>query len=275
MTRKGHILRSQENKTSLPELEQMLLAAACGQVKESTSGDGSLARALRVRPSRIVAVGLSCLAFGGTAMAATGAWNPIVGDNDNPATLSSTAVPAELTAALGVLRRDQNDQDRSAEVEATLNGGEMPEGVRLDSVRYLAPAENGEATILLSGVATAPYETAEEPLCVVRPFAGDPHAASLCFDLPMLMSDHARAMFVDVASNSGTAIGLVPDGVESVTAKFGSAPDRTVPVTNNYWELDLSGAELSNAHGESGVQRTVWHDASGAVVPQQPGDGRP
>lgn len=275
MTRKGHILRSKGNETSLPELERMLIIAASGQVKESTAGDGSLGRALRARPSRIVAVGLACLAFGGTAMAASGVWNPIVGNSNDPATLSNTPVPAELTAALGVLRRDQTDQDRSAEVEATLNGGEMPDGVRLDSIRYLAPGDNGEATILLSGLKAAVYETEEEPVCVARPIAGNPSAVSLCFDLPMLMADHARAMFVDVASNSGTAFGLVPDGVASVTATFGSAPDRTVSVTNNYWELDVSGSEMSNANGESGVQQTVWHDADGNVIPQQPGDGHP
>jgi hypothetical protein len=275
MTRKGHIVRTTETKTLLPELEQMLRTAAAGRVKESSVGDGSLARALRGRPSRIVAVGLTCLAFGGTALAATGVWNPVVGDSDNPATLSSTAVPAELTAALGVLRRDQTAQDRSAEVEATLNGSEvLPKGVRLDSVRYLAPAENGEATILLSGMQAPSYEAGEEPVCVVRPF-GDLPATSSCFDLPMLMSGRALAMFIDATFNSGTAIGLVPDGVESVTAKFGSAPDRTVPVTNNYWELDLSGGEFSNANGESGVQQTVWHDADGNVVPQQTGEDHP
>jgi hypothetical protein len=276
MTRKGRILKTRRSEpTVLPELESMLTVAASGQVKESSAGDGSLGRALRARPSRIVALGLACLAFGGTAMAASGVWNPIVGSNSDPATFSDTPVPTELTAALGVLRRDQTAQDRSAEVEATLDGAEVPNGVRLDSVRYLAPAANGEATILLSGVDTAPYETEDEPICVARPFAGDPRAASVCFDLPMLMSDHARATYHDVASNSATAIGVVPDGVVSITAEFGSAPDRTVPVTNNYWELDLSGAELGNANGESGVQQTVWQDADGNVVPQQPGDGHP
>ena len=276
MTRKELTVKTRRTDSiMLPELEHMLTHAAAGQVKESTTEDGSLGGALRARPSRIVAVGLACLAFGGTAMAASGVWNPIVGSSDDPATISNTPVPAELTAAIGVLRRDQTDQDRSAEVEATLNGGEVPDGVRLDSVRYLAPGDNGEATILLSGERASVYETEEEPVCVVRPFGGDLRAVSLCFDLPMLMADHARAMFFDVAANSATAIGLVPDGVASVTAQFGSAPDRIVSVANNYWELDVSGPELSNANGESGVQQTIWRDADGNVVPQQPGDGHP
>ncbi|MGB7684500.1 MAG: hypothetical protein WBL45_01810, partial [Solirubrobacterales bacterium] len=205
----------------------------------------------------------------GTAVAATGAWNPLVGSSDEPATISDTPVPAELTAKLGVLRRDQTAQDRSAEVEATLDGGEaLPTGVRLDAVRYLAPAPNGEATILLSGVDTSPIFTEEEPLCVARPFFGDQRAVSLCFGLSMLMSGDARGLLID-ASGAATALGIVPDGVATVTAEFGSAPDRTVSVTNNYWELSLGGAELSNANGESGVQATVWRDADGNVVPHQ------
>lgn len=264
MTRKGLILRRRGNETTLPELERMLTTAAAGQVKESSRRIG------RIRPSRIVAVGAACLAFTGTAVAATGAWNPLVGSSDDPATLSDTPVPAELTAKLGVLRRDQTAQDRSAEVEATLNGGvALPAGVRLDSVRYLAPAANGEATILLSGVDTSPIFTEEEPLCAARPFVGVQEALSFCFDLSMLMSGDARTTMVDETSNSSLAFGLVPDGVTTVTAKFGSAPDVTVPVANNYFELPLSGLELSNANGEAGIQSTVWRDADGNVVPQQ------
>jgi hypothetical protein len=279
--------------TVLPELERVLTRTAARHVKRTAPGR----RFAGWRVSRLVAVGAACLAFAGTAMAATGAWGPVVGSESHPATLSDTPVPAELTAKLAVLRREQTPQDRSVEVEATLNGGYVPEGVRLDSVRYLAPGPNGEATILLSGVrpsfsansllqvtlgpdgvsnrallvsrAPAPG-TVEEPLCVARPFPGDRQAVALCFGLSMLMSGEAQAGQVDVASDEGTAFGVVPDGVASVTAEFGSSPPVTVPVANNYWEVPLSGAELSNANGESGVQHTVWRDAEGEVVPQQP-----
>lgn len=266
MTRKGSIMRTRET-AGLPELESMLTLAAARRARESKAGGGR--RVAGARISHVAAVGLVCLAFGGTAMAASGVWDPIIGSPSDPVTLSDTPVPAALIAQLGVLRRDQTPQDRSAAVEATLKGGELPDGVRLDSVRYLAPGPNGEATILLSGLKAAPYETEDEPLCVARPFPGIGRAASLCFGLSMLMSDHARASQVDVASDTGTAYGLVPDGVATVTAKFGSAPDVTVPVADNYWEIPLSGAELSNAHGEASVQRTVWRDANGNVVPQQ------
>lgn len=254
----------------LPKLERMLASAATGRTVVPTAGRRSLSRP-RGGLTRIAAIGAACLAFAGTAMAATGIWNPVVGDPDDPPVLSNTPVQAALSAQLGVLRRDQTDQDRSPEVEATLNGAQVPDGVRLDSVRFLAPGVNGEATILVSGVKAAPYETKEEPLCVLRPAPGDGPAAGLCFDLSMLTSDHARATDVDVTSNSGVAYGVVPDGVATVTAEFGSAPDATVPVADNYWELPVGGAELSNANGYGGVQRTVWRDADGNVVAQGSG----
>jgi hypothetical protein len=288
-------MRTRGHQVALPELEGMLTRAAARRVRSTPEGR----RLAGWRVSRLVAVGAACLAFAGTAMAATGVWNPVVGSESEPATLSETPVPAALTAQLGVLRREQTPRDRSPEVEATLDGGFVPEGVRLDSVRYLAPGANGEATILLSGehvrfffaslllhsdrgdvvVGKVPPEAAgdaaaaeppQEPVCVARPFPGDEQAVALCFDLSMLMSGEAHASQVDTTTNTGTALGVVPDGVTTVTAEFGSAPPVTVPVADNYWELPLSGAELSDAAGESGVQRTVWRDADGEIVPQQP-----
>lgn len=223
------------------------------------------------RASRVVGIAAIGLVFGGTAVAATGVWNPLVGDSNHPATLASTPVPAELIAHLGVLRREQTPQDRSAEVEATLKDGLFPpQGVRLDSVRYLAPGPNGEAVVLLSGVQTA--YTEGEPFCVVRPFQPFPEyrlekANFMCFDLARLMSGGAHGM--NYTSSSGIAYGVVPDGVASLTAKFASAPDVTVPVKDNYWEFPVSGPQLS--YGEPGVVATVWRDADGNVVRQQSG----
>lgn len=289
-------MRTRGTEAILPELERVLTVAAAGQVKPSREGR----RVAGWRLSRLVAVGAACLAFAGTAAAATGVWSPVVGSESDPATLSDTPVPAALAEHLGVLRREQTPRDRSAEVEATLDGGDVPSGVRLDSVRYLAPGPNGEATILLSGehvkfffangflhseqgnllfgkvtppsagAGTAAAEADREPVCVARPFPGDQRTVALCFDLSMLLSGEAHATQIDTTSDTGTALGVVPDGVATVTAEFGSAPPVTVPVADNYWELPLSGAELSTANGEAAVQGTVWRDADGEVVPQVP-----
>jgi hypothetical protein len=91
-----------------------------------------------------------------------------------------------------------------------------------------------------------------------------------CFGLGEVLSGHGFGMMSGPGTSSWLAFGVVPDGVANVTAQFGSAPNVTVPVAKNYWELTLSGAELSNANSGSGVVHTVWHDADGNVVSPQP-----
>lgn len=251
----------------LPELEQMLTATAARHVRRAPRS-----RRVRIpmgRIPRLVGVAAACLAIGGTAMAATGVWDPPLGNKEYPGTASDSPVPAALVEQLGVLGREQTAQDRSAEVEATLAGNGLPEGVRLESVRYLGPGENGEATVLFSGVAASSLETdGEEPVCVARPFPDAAAPLTLCFGLSRLESGMAIAVYLDLPTHRGLALGIVPDGVATVTAEFGSAPPVTVPIENNYWELALSGAELSNSNGDAGVERTVWRDAEGNVIPQ-------
>ncbi len=280
MTRKGRTVRSRENETALPELERMLTVAAAGQVKESSAGAGSLGRAIRVRPSRVVAVGLACLAFGGTAVAA-GVWNPGLGTNLDSRSLSymptaaSSPVPSAVTDTIGVFGGEQTDLDRNAEVEATLSNLSFVDGIRLDSVRNVGPGVDGEATIVFSAEKTGEFFTQEEPVCIYRPTLVGDDAAPGCFGLSQILSGNGRMTYHNMPAGLVLAFGLVPDGIASVTAKFGSSPERTVPVQNNYFEFELSGAELSNANGESGVQQTVWRDADGEIVPQLPGDGYP
>jgi hypothetical protein len=274
MTRKGRIMKSKGNEAvALPELERMLTVTAAGQVKESSIGIGR--RIVGSRPSRIVAIGAACLAFGGSAMAATGVWDPGIGSSsyDGPATIADTPVPDALSEHLGVLRRDPTAQDRSAAVEATLRGASDADGVRPDSARFLAAGSGGEATVLLSAETTAPYEAeGEEPVCVARPtgYAQEP-VDTLCVGLGQLMAGRGYGEERNEITGSSAAYGLVPDGVASVTAEFGGAPDVTVPVANNYFELPLSGPELTNGGGayEAGAEHIVMHDASGAVVPPQ------
>jgi hypothetical protein len=280
MTRKGRIMKSKGNEAvALPELERMLTVTAAGQVKESSIGIGR--RIVGSRPSRIVAIGAACLAFGGTAMAATGVWDPGIGadSSQGPAEVSNTPVPTAMAGVFAVLRRDQTDQDRSPEVEATLAKAALADGVRPNSVRYLGPGEPGEATIMFSAEMPGSFSHGEEPICVDRPYApfrdnGFTDNDPFCFGLGEVLSGHGFGMMSSAGTSSWLTVGVVPDGVATVTAQFGSAPDVTVPVVDNYWELTLSGAELSNANSDSGVVHTVWHDADGNVVPQAPGDGQ-
>lgn len=257
----------------LPRLERMLAAAAAERIERAVPSS----RRSRFSVPRIAAVALVATAFTGTAMAATGVWDPGIGTDSSqgPARVSNTQVPTAMAGVLGVLRRDQTDQDRSPEVEATLAKTGLADGVRPSSVRYLAPGEPGEATIMFSAEMSGSVSHGEEPICVDHPYApfrdnGVMENDPFCFGLGEVLSGHGFGMMSGPGTSSWLAFGVVPDGVANVTAQFGSAPNVTVPVADNYWELTLSGAELSNANSGSGVVHTVWHDADGNVVPQQP-----
>ena len=73
-------MRNREIGPTLPAMERVLATAAAGQIKASR---GNLNRRIDgSRGPRIAAIGLSCLVFGGAAMAATGIWTPAIGDSD-------------------------------------------------------------------------------------------------------------------------------------------------------------------------------------------------
>ncbi|HEX6665140.1 MAG TPA: hypothetical protein VF081_00915 [Solirubrobacterales bacterium] len=257
--------------TTLPQLERMLAGTAAAQRK---------GRRPLPKPRHVAAAGLACMVIGGTAVAA-GVWNPGVGtdidpgSNSNVPTTTASTVPNAVTETIGVLGREQAEEDRDAEVEATLSNATFVDGIRLDSVRKVGPAVGGEATIIVSAEKAGAFETDEEPVCVYRPIVPGEDAAPGCFGLSQILTGNARLTYYHRPAGIVLALGLVPDGVSSITAQFGSAPDRTIPVHDNYFELPLGGPELSNANSEAGVIATVWHDADGNVIPQLPGDGVP
>ena len=292
MTRKGLILRRRgSQETVLPELKRVVTIAAAAEVEEASASDGR--RIAGWRASRVVAIGLTCLAFGGTAMAATGVWDPQIGTDaySGPTSTSDTPVSKELTDVLGVLRRPPTVEDRSAAVEATLRRVSSPtDGVRPESVRYLGPGVEGEAAVLysaekgraLSAPHEGPYEYAPpgEPLCVARPFkrkdfgAGQiPKAEALltepvpiCFGLSQLLAGDAFAMIGDPRKEAMLAVGMAPDGVATVTVELGGASGPTIPVVDNYFESLINSSEIPS---DARSIRTVWRDAEGNVVPQR------
>jgi hypothetical protein len=70
-------MRSNRTEALIPELERSLAAGAAGQRRGSKIA--TIRRAASGRAGRVAAIGATCLAFGGTAMAATGMWNPEIG----------------------------------------------------------------------------------------------------------------------------------------------------------------------------------------------------
>jgi hypothetical protein len=221
--------------------------------------------------------------MGGTGLAATGVWNPIVGNPESPATTSDTPSPTTLTEQLGILRRPETDADHSPAVEASLRGYDLPDGLRTSSVRYVGPGDGGEATIAFTGEESHGF-AAEQPVCLIRPWKSFSAAGgysnpggtiSLCFSSSQLESGRAYGTVLENHGREdevGLSAGLVPDGVATVTAHFADAPDVTVPVKENFWELEQRGAETqgNDAHPEGFAYATTWQDAEGNVIPQKP-----
>jgi hypothetical protein len=278
---KGTTMRSNRTTAVLPELERSLAAGAAGQNRSSRLS------AIRGRAGRVAAIGATCLAFGGTAMAATGVWNPGIGDkapNTPPPAVSTTAVPAAMAESVGAFRRAPNAQDHGPAVEATLStlGSQFADGIRPDSVRYLEENASGEATILLSSERSI-FTSGKgmrlfgsgEPACVVIPDGGE--AVPTCFGLDKILAGEAVSQLERIDHLTGKAWGLVPDGVASVTARFGDGTIHQIPVTDNHFvyrwgnpEANPLGGEVSLVSWTTPSIGIVWHDADGNVVPQQP-----
>jgi hypothetical protein len=289
MTREGNTMGSSET-AGLPELEAMLTAAAARQVKESGADGFRIAGA---RASRVAAVGLVCLAFAGTAMAATGVWDPQIGteaSNSPPPSTSTNPVPTDLTDALGTLRRAPDARDRGPEVEKTLGtlGNLFVQGVRPDSVRYIEPwGDHGEAVLLFSAESSVFADT-EDPACVAIPSVGgagaiNGEAGVECFELDKILAGKAisaserlpRREGQVVKRGHGEAFGLVPDGVSSITAEFENGFQLDATVADNFFKFGWDPADAGEDEADVnplkmiGPARIIWRDADGNVVPQQ------
>jgi hypothetical protein len=272
MTRKGFTVRTRGNETTaLPELERMLAGTAAAQRR---------GRRGLPRPRHVAALGLACMALGGTAVAAD-IWNPAIGtDVPSAPSIATTAVPTELTEALGVLRRDPNAQDRGPEVEKTLTtvSDDYLAGLRPDSVRYLEPlGDHDEAVILFS--AESSVFTDGEVACISIPNGegvGSGPAGAECLEPNQILSGDAVSVFERLGKNGyGEAFGLVPDGVVSGTAEFPSGLEIEVPVTENYFKFEWDSVEAGTGEDSPGEERygptrIVWHDPSGELVYQPP-----
>jgi hypothetical protein len=263
-------MKTKRTTAILPQAEQAIAEMAHAHAARST---GVQKASLRRWMPRVATTGLAVLAMGGTALAATGVWNPIVGNPEGTATTSDTPSPTVLTQQLGILRRPQSDADHSPAVEASLRGYDLPDGLRPSSVRYVGPGAAGEATIVFTGEQSHEFG-AEQPVCLIRPWNGF-RAVSFCFSAGELESGRAYSTVLEnhgQVDEVGLSAGLVPDGVATVTAHFAQAPDVTVPVEDNFWELEQQGAETqgTDAHPEAFVYATTWNDAEGNVIPQKP-----
>lgn len=252
--------------TVLPELSDDLAAAA---ERRSVTAP-STTRSRRRRRARFVALSTAAIVgVGGVATAATGLWNPQIGDGSDAPSIARDAPPQAQLNALGVLRRPQTDADRSENSEYTLRFFGGLRGVRLDYVRLLGTEADGAGYVLVpaaydgtdglrarsralkaqrdSGAADAPPENplsaTKDPLCL---FARDPSGSGggvNCFTLQQILDGRAT-MGRSPARGPLTQFGLVADNVAQVRA--GEPPTApVVDVRDNFFEVTTPIAEGS------------------------------
>jgi hypothetical protein len=239
----------------------------------------------RWRPSRRIALlAVGALIVTASAVAATGAWHPILGDDHRghpqPA---QTPVPPDQVAALGVLRRAQTDSDRDTDVQALLRL--LPRvsinGVHTDAIRVLRRRPDG-VTILVPAVrvgqhdAGRPSTVRHDLLCVLtgvtstrtvtvkdrdgnqRTIPAPSGAGQVCGDLRQLHTTGIGAS--GTRTDRGWITGaLVPDGVARVIIRLRNNRHLSAAVHDNYYEIN-TGNELAPAWGAR------WLDAHGHTI---------
>lgn len=230
------------------------------------------------RSLRAVAVGLLVLAGGGTALAATDIWNPVLGWGDEPPRRASTPVPDPQVAALSVLRTPQTEADRGADVEtalATLSGHEHG-GVRLSGVRLLARRDDGLSVLVPleragSRDQGAPSSIVDDPLCVIYlvETAGRKGASAGAFAGQKCGSseDLAEGKLNGFNPRSDGVMhfnGLVPDGVTHVEVHMRDGEVRTGDVARNFFDIGIGSASRI---GE--VKLVRWLGADGEPIAER------
>jgi hypothetical protein len=266
-------------RTLTPQLEKMLSAAAERRV--ARPAPSTLRARLGGHLSRTLGIGFASLALVGTAMAATGVWDPGIGSHaafSPPPSISTSSVPAAVTEEIGALRGEPGAADRGPAVETTLSelGSLTVANIQPDSIRFLEENAQGEATILFSGEDLESGEGAKpDSVCVGYP-GNSGEAVGICADLGEIMAGNAFWPVQEFHLRDGKetvgpghADGIVPDGVASLTVTMGNGVERAVTVHDNYFHFTWGPSEATPSLEELlSASQVTWHDASGAVVPK-------
>jgi hypothetical protein len=277
--------------TLMPEIHDALARAV------------AVRRARRRRSWRAGLVVLGGVVFAGTAVAATGGWHPILGDDDRGHPRESqAAVPADQLALLEVLRREQTGADRGADVRAVLRllGREEIDGVHTDGVRLLRRHPGG-VTVLVPTERVGrhdkgyPSTVRREVLCVMTSNRSRAHTIRItgtdgktskrrlparlgvgvsCGTVRDLRTTGIGASTalgsgeVSVPASSGKvtfiAAKLVPDGVASVVVRLRGGRKVAATVRDNIYEFQTR--ELPPGWG------VRWLDAHGRRIEHRRAD---
>lgn len=218
------------------------------------------------------------LALGSTALAATGAWRPLLGNErlGHP-TSSRSEVPAEQLQMLGVLRRPQTDADRGPQVENMLRnalsnrseaGGVT--GVRTDSIRRIAATSKSTWIMVPVKRVAAPKRvpgTANERdmICVLM---GEPPSSGKGFSKVGYGRSCRSTQDIALGRLAGGAAfgrhlqlwGVVPDGVAKVKARLRGGNGITATVRDNAYVIDATIPE------RAWIGHYIWYDRNGSEL---------
>lgn len=210
----------------------------------------------RLRP-RHVAVAVAMLAIGGSALAGSEPWKPLLGDTAHgpQATMSQAAPPEAQLSILGVLRRGTTEADHGPSTTTALGFvGPTARDVRTRFIRLLSTGAGQGAAVL---VPAGRYELASpgarplpNALCVVILEAGSLGAGKSCFTTEQVASGTA------LGRSGPRVFGLVPDGVARVVLRYRVSPPTQARVHDNFFET----------RGPGFPHRVIWFDTAGRRI---------
>ena len=236
------------------------------RVAGTRSGSPGVARRL----TTVIVGAAVTVSAAGAAAAATGLWSPSLGDDHRGhPTVATSDVPAKQLQHFGVLRRPADDTDRDAITQGALRELDTSfQGVRTQRIRAVHGRAADRRYLIV------PVERsgsgAQDALCL---YAVDEEGGGVsCWSTQQLL--HGAAVLVALPSTAharprsasdpqslrpttagAVAIGLVPDGVETVVSSTGERAE----VHDNAYTL------TTEAPGRTSV---TWLDSHGREVPQ-------
>jgi hypothetical protein len=208
----------------LDRLDAQLIEA---EQRMFTAGADSRRRCGWRRSRRLIVAPVLLLGVAVPALAITQPWRPILGRSpgDAPLGMSQTPVPGHDLSALALLRRPQSPQDRGPITQQLLRGvGQEFAGVRLNSVRLVTLAPGHHAVVLSAeaiGLPAAGQIDTRNPICLVWSSGGICGPAS---------GVQTNGIFVTAGPE---VLGIVPDGVASVTLTFANRQTLTATTHDN------------------------------------------
>ncbi len=246
--------------------EPAIVEAASRRVAGTRSGSPRVAR----RFTTVIVGAAVTVSVAGAAAAATGLWSPSLGDDHRGhPTVATSDVPEEQLQRFEVLRRPADDTDRDAITQRALRELDTSfQGVRTQRIRAVHGGPAGRRYLIVPVERTE--SGVEDALCL---YTVDEEGGGVsCWSTQQIL--HGEAVLDALAANrdarprsasdpqslrpttaGAVAIGLVPDGVETVVSSTGERAE----VHENAYEL------TTKAPGRTLV---AWLDSHGREVPQ-------